>query len=324
MVRVTRLLGSRTIFRSGSWAMPVMPVKSVRSLPAVVAFAACALFLGSSAWSFSLNDTGHGGATRDALNAASVTVDGQVLKFTDRAKEEIKDANFDVDWHQFSPSFHFDNESLDTGTARIKALKEETITQAKGGNGKAARKALGGALHTIQDFFAHSNQANQGLSVPNFGVDVLTPLPATTATCTGSFLNPGSVLLNGVGTTTGYFIPLCQPPGSKCKHGVAICPGIAKDADDHPFHGAAYASAMAASSRFVLSILNDPSMISEPKAIKRLLDIRPQIGAAIDDTGSMGGVISGVAAGVANIVNSVQGTPDEPDKDSLRNNFIFS
>lgn len=279
-----------------------------------VAFTLSAVLSGSPAWSFSLNDTGHGGITRDALNAASVTVDGQTLKFTDRAKEEVKDANFDVDWHQFSPSFHFDNENLGTGTTRIKTLKEEVISQAKGGNGKAARKALGGALHTIQDFFAHSNQADQGLAVPNFGVDILTPLPATTATCTGSFLNPGSVLLTGVGTTSGYFIPLCQPPGGKCKHGAAICPGIAKDADDHPFHNVAYGSAVTASSRFIQSILTDPRMSSDPKAIKRLLDIRPQIGASIDDTGSMGSVIAGVVAGVTNIVNGVQGTADEPDK----------
>lgn len=278
------------------------------------AFTLSAVLCGSPAWSFSLNDTGHGGITRDALNVASVVVDGQTLKFTDRAKEEVKDANFDVDWHQFSPSFHFDNENLGTGTARINALKEDVIAQAKGGNGNAARKALGGALHTIQDFFAHSNQADGSLAVPNFGVDVLTPLPTTMATCTGTFLNPGSVLLTGAGLTSGYFIPFCQPPGGKCKHGAAICPGIAKDADTHPFHNVAYGSAVTASVRFIQSILTDSRMSSDPKAIKRLLDIRPQIGAAIDDTGSMGPVIGGVAAGVANIVNSVQGTPDEPDK----------
>lgn len=133
-------------------------------------------------------------------------------------------------------------------------------------------------MHTIQDFFAHSNQADQGLTVPNFGADVLTPLPATTATCTGSFLNPGSVLLGGAGLTSGYFIPLCEPPSGKCKQGVAICPGIAKDADAHPFHATADSNAVAASKRFIESILNDGRMTSDPKAIKRLLDIRPQIG----------------------------------------------
>ena len=264
---------------------------------------------------FSLNETGHGGITRDALGSIAITLDGETLKFTDRAKEEIKDANFEVDHHQLTASFHFDDESLTAGTTRINALKEQVISNATGGDGKSARKALGGALHTIQDFFAHSNQADQGLAVPNFGVDVLPALPANVATCTGSLLNPGSTLLPGAGLTTGYFkVPLCNPPLGKCKHGLAICPGIAKDSDGHPFHGVAYSGAVAASTRFIMSILNDSRMTADPKAIKRLMDIRPMIGAVIDDTGSMGSVISSVSSAVASIVSSVKGTPDEPDK----------
>lgn len=68
---------------------------------------------------FSLNDTGHGGITRDALTSISITISSETLKFTNRAKEEIKDANFEVDHHQLAASFHFDDESLNAGTARI-------------------------------------------------------------------------------------------------------------------------------------------------------------------------------------------------------------
>ncbi|MDP3670565.1 MAG: hypothetical protein WA191_02130 [Telluria sp.] len=264
---------------------------------------------------FSLNDTGHGGITRDALASASITISGETLKFTDRAKEEVKDANFEVDRHQLTASFHFDDESLSAGTSRINTLKEQVISSATGGNGKAARKALGGALHTIQDFFAHSNQPDQGLAIPNFGTATLTAVAANVATCNGTFLNPGSTLLPGAALTTGYFkIPLCDPPAGKCKHGLGICPGIAKDADAHPFHGAAFGSAVTASKNFIMSILNDSRMTSDPKAIKRLMDIRPMIGAVIDDTGSMGSVISGVSTAVSTIVNSNRGTPDEADK----------
>lgn len=220
-----------------------------------------------------------------------------------------------MDRHQLSPSFHFDSESLSGGSIRINTLKERVISNAKGGDGISARKALGGALHTIQDYFAHSNQADQGLSIPNFGIDVLSALPSNVATCSGSFINPGSTLLPGAGLTTGYFtFPLCNPPGGKCKHGLPICPGIAKDSPTHPLHGTAYNNAVIASKKFVLLILNDPRMTSDPKAIKRLMDIRPMIGAVIDDTGSMGGVIRGVSSAVASIVATVKGTPDEPDK----------
>ncbi len=275
----------------------------------------CLAAISIPAHPFSLNDTGHGGITRDALAAISITINGETLKFTDRAREEVKDANFEVDHHQLTASFHFDDEALGGGSSRIVALKEQVISSATGGNGKAARQALGGALHTLQDFFAHSNQADQGLPIPNFGSAVLTALPSNVAACTGSFLNPGSVLLPGAGLTTGYFtIPLCNPPNGKCKHGLGICPGIAKDADSHPLHNAAYGSAVSASKSFIAAILSDPRMASDARAVKRLMDIRPMIGAVIDDTGSMGGVITGVSAAVSNIVNAIRGTPDEPDK----------
>ncbi|MDD5269389.1 MAG: hypothetical protein PHO08_20115 [Methylococcales bacterium] len=261
-----------------------------------------------------MNDTGHGGITRDAL-VLSITIDGETLKFTDKAKEEIKDANFEVDHHQLTASFHFDDESLNEGMTRINTLKEQVIQEAKAGNGKSARKSLGGALHTIQDFFAHSNQADQGLVIPNFGVDILNALPSNVATCDGSILNPGSTLLPSAGLTTGYFkIPLCNPPAGKCKNGLGICPGIAKDSDSHPLHNAAYSNAVTASNVYIMSILDDARMTSDPKAVKKLMDIRPMISAVIDDTGSMGGVISGVSAAVSGIVNSVKGTQDEPDK----------
>jgi hypothetical protein len=269
----------------------------------------------SATFAFKLNDGGHGGITRDALQAISVTVEGETLRFSDRAKEEIKDANFEVDHHQLTASFHFDDESLTAGTQRINDLRQRVISEAIGGNGKSARQALGGALHTIQDFFAHSNAAERGDPIPEFGFAVLRAPLAGTATCTGSLLNQGSVLLNGADLTTGYFkIPLCDPPNGKCKHGLFICPGIAKDADDHAFHAPAYSSAVQASRKFIESILNDSRMTADPRAIKRLLDIRPMLGAAIDNTGSMGGVIEGVKSAVTQIVSSVKDTPDEPDQ----------
>lgn len=136
-----------------------------------------------SSWSFKTDDQGHGGITRDALQAVSITLGGETLKFTDRAILETRKANFDVDWHQLAPDFHFDDEALGGGSLRINALRTQVITAALGSDGNAARTALGGALHTIQDFFAHSNQVDASLPIPNFGSDLLTALPATTPTC---------------------------------------------------------------------------------------------------------------------------------------------
>lgn len=264
---------------------------------------------------FHLDEGGHGGITRDALAKASITVNGRILTFSDDAKHEIKIANYLVDLHQATASFHFDDESFPDATGRINTLKEEVINFAKGGDGKTARESLGGALHTLQDYFAHSDQADRNQVIPNFGVDTLPGRDLADATCTGSFLNPGSTLLANPGLTSGFFkVPLCIPPDGKCKHGLPICPGINKDDDTHPLHPLASSNAVTASIKFIMSILTDPRMTSDPKAIKRLLDIRPTIGTVIDDTGSMGGVIAGVKAGVTLMVNSLKDGPDEPDK----------
>src|SRR5205814_10609545 len=173
--------------------------------------------LSHSALAVKTDDTGHGGINRDALGAVSITINGETLKFTDRAITEVRQANFDVDWHQLAASFHFDDEALAGGSQRIVDLRTQVIDSAVGGDGKAARQALGGAMHTIQDFFAHSNQVDASLAMPNFGTDLLTALPATTRTCEAD----GATLINGVGLTTGYFkfvSGLCAPSG-KCNHG---------------------------------------------------------------------------------------------------------
>ena len=275
------------------------------------------LLLPTSLYAFHPDDGGHGGITRDALDEISVTINGETVKFTDAAKEEIKAANnsTDLSFDFFTPSAHFDDEKLRESSLRIIGFKALVIFKATFGDGKEARKYLGQALHTIQDFFAHSNEPDEGLHIPNFGVDVLDKLPITTPTCTGSLFEPGSTLIPGVGLTTGYFlIPLCDVglPQGKCIHGLGLCPGIAKDPPNHPFHQTAYALAVIASRNFINLILNDSRMT--PDAIKRLMDIRPMIAAVIDNTGSMGPVIAGVRGAVASIVNTTAGTPDQPDK----------
>jgi hypothetical protein len=267
-----------------------------------------------SAGAFKTDDTGHGGINRDALGAVSITINGETLKFTDRAITEVRQANFDVDWHQLAATYHFDDESLPGGSQRIVDLRKQVIDSAVGGDGKAARQALGGAMHTIQDFFAHSNQVDFSLTIPNFGTDLLTALPSTTKTCESD----GATLIKGAGLTTGYFkfvFGLCAPSG-KCNHGDhGFCTaGINKDESTNPLHSKAYDNAKAASIAFVKDIINDSRMTADPRAIKRLMDIRPMVSTAIDDTGSMGPVIGSVNTAVASIVNSLVGTPDEPDK----------
>ncbi len=272
-----------------------------------------------SSYGFSPDETGHEGITRQALGGISRTVDGETLRFTQRAIDEIARANNRVDNNQFNAALHFDDEALDAGSALLVALKQQVIASLQGdsADGRTARQTLGRALHTVQDFFSHSNAVESGAGVPNFGEATLVRLPANAATCTGTLLNPGTTLIPGAGLTSGYFrIPLCGPPAGKCRHGVPfVCPdGINKDGPDRAGYGAARAEAATATTNFVDAILDAPGVAGNAKAIKRLMDIRATLGAVIDDTGSMGSIIAAVKSNVASIVASVSNTDDEPDQ----------
>ncbi|HKY01744.1 MAG TPA: hypothetical protein VJM53_04255 [Burkholderiales bacterium] len=270
-----------------------------------------ALAIGSSAYAFKPNSTGHGSITMSAFEDISVDVEGETLSFSKRAREEIRAANFEVDNNQLNSALHFDDENLDGGSSYLIPTKEAVILRSIAGDGKGARELLGGALHSIQDFYSHSNAVDQGFADPAFGSVTLSRLPLSTPTCVG-----GNQLIPGIGLTSGYFNLIsgnCSYPTGKCTHGL-VCSGIAKDTASHPLFGTAFGRAINATTAYIYSILDDPRMKADPRATKRLLDVRPMLGAVIDDTGSMSGVISGVRSAVIGIVNAVQGTEDEPDK----------
>src|SRR5215831_12903822 len=175
----------------------------------LVLSAVCRIFLTDPVLAFKPNDAGHLGITSEALNATQRTVAGETLKFSDRAIKQIRDANKDTDCLscQGHAEFHFDDEAFSTATARLTSLKASVISKITASNpdGAAARKDLGGALHTLQDFYAHSNHVELG----NTGIDsrlgrsTFSGPAASVATCPS---NPGT--LGGAGLTTltsGYF-----------------------------------------------------------------------------------------------------------------------
>src|SRR6185436_16702815 len=110
----------------------------------------------------------------------------------------------------FGVAEHFDDEAFDLSSQRLLTLKESVIQQALAGDGEGARRDFGGALHTVQDFYSHSNWVELGGSgiETRLGREVLQPLAPDVATC------PASVgILGGAGLsdeTTGYF-PFFDP-----------------------------------------------------------------------------------------------------------------
>ena len=88
------------------------------------------------------------------------------------ANEAIVDGNIHVDDDQIHSALHFDGENFVAGQGRILGLKEIVIESIQQNDAQGAREELGQALHSIQDFYAHSNWTNNNSSLnPDLGVD---------------------------------------------------------------------------------------------------------------------------------------------------------
>jgi hypothetical protein len=83
------------------------------------------------------------------------------------ARVAIASANADVDRDWDHSAFHCDGENFDGAQARLTELNNETIFQLKAGKAYDAQKALGSALHTLQDFYSHSNWIEMGNTGPH-------------------------------------------------------------------------------------------------------------------------------------------------------------
>ncbi|MGB8509730.1 MAG: HET-C-related protein, partial [Pyrinomonadaceae bacterium] len=273
----------------------------------------------------------HRGITKDTLAAITANVNGQPKTFSKRALEQIADANEDVDSiiggsaALFHPERHFTNESFAASSARLKSLKTQIVAKvtADPPDGDEARELLGQALHTLQDFYAHSNWVelgNTGINT-NLGRNEIADPAATLQACPS---DPNTLGPNGGGgLTSGYYIgnPFTGcgtlPHAGKCYHGnyTSSCSGINKDKSDQGGpgqHARAVTVATAATKDYVGQILSQ--IEGNDKAISALLDLKGTLGFVIDDTGSMGEEINGVKDTVTRIVNETRSNPDDqPD-----------
>lgn len=251
------------------------------------------------------------------------TIDAEDLKFRDKAIVQIRKANSNTDLStDFFRSFkHFDSELFGQASQRMIDLRDSVVSRitASTPNGQKAREDLGTALHTLQDFYAHSNwiESGRGGGINTaLGRSTLANPAATTAFCPG---NPEVLSGAGLtGVTTGYYVGLlgCGPVAAgKCYHGgPGGCDGINKDAPGRPHHGAARGLAGQATKDYIDQILDAGGVAGNAKATKALMGINGTLGMVIDDTGSMGGDIGQVQAQVASIVNSIGATDDAPEE----------
>ena len=299
-------------------------------LSGVIAFA-CAMALGVSVVAFKpTSEQGHVGIVRDALSTITRTLTtGEVIRFSTRAIDQVRDATAGVDEifssrGEFSvPTAHCDDELLPECTQRLITVKAAVVSLSQARNGEEARAQLGRALHTLQDFYSHSNWVNSpgpanGSFNPTLGTGTIPRLALSAATCVDDFFDR---VLTGAGLisiTTGYFGGV-EPPANKCAHGVLPGAGIHKDDRGRPFFAQARARAVEGTRDFINQILT--TLGSNDAAVRALMDARGTLGFVIDDTGSMGGVIDGVKAVVAEIVDAAAADPDAQPDDYLLETF---
>lgn len=164
-----------------------------------------------------------------------------------KARDDIANANADVDDNQTAASWHCDGESFPDAKKRIATLKKEAIAALKAGDAATGRHRVGEALHTIQDFYAHSNWVELGNTGANLDLIRDGDMSSYTATfaettcsgCSFTLLDPFCSLfncdsnLNGfTKLTSGYYHGEDTPPAGvdipsyKCHHGKPHSPSL--------------------------------------------------------------------------------------------------
>ncbi|KAM9729384.1 von Willebrand factor A domain-containing protein 7-like isoform 1-T2 [Menidia menidia] len=234
----------------------------------------------------------------------------------------------------FSPRYHFDDEQFEEGKTIIKDALEVVKANNRKENFFFARYSLGGLMHTLQDFYSHSNWVEMGNTLPNS--DLIRPgrsigkvADRTRATCSNC---EDDVCKNNILEdileerilTSGYFkLVSSNKTAGKCSHGnfpdatrkTEPKGGINKDklSSVHGYlHGEAVRLAIAATSE----LLEDVRGAAGDRQFLQMMDINKGSSKAlcfvIDTTGSMGDDIAAVRRVTASIIDSKVGTEDEP------------
>lgn len=153
------------------------------------------------------------------------------------AIEDITRANTKVDLGKEMKvaAAHFDSEKIQAGHNRLVELKQIVITGIKLGNYEFARSQTGRMLHTLQDFYSHSNWVEMGKTTPFtvLGQNDKNPenvAAKITRTCTNCEKNlliyqcTNNIVVDQL--TTGYYGGdidetgnVIEKPEGKCSHG---------------------------------------------------------------------------------------------------------
>lgn len=260
-----------------------------------------------------------------------------------KAMNTIAEANADQDDkpNDRISSIHFDGESFESGQIRILGLRQSILDALKKNEGEVARTKLGAALHTIQDFYSHSNWIELGKKDLNLALGQPGQMIGNTAigedTCKNcTSLSPcpdcSNILITSK-LTSGYFGGQDRSKPielSKCSHGgnfdssatvlliekASFRQGINKDTKDcflSP-HSNLHSEAIRLAKMGTRQFIENVETAITPEQFRLLLGIGPNLIIAIDTTSSMGNIIDQVKSQAIEIVRSRIGRNDEPSK----------
>jgi hypothetical protein len=274
----------------------------------------------------------HEDITRDAVKGLYNEFFGTTNQTTSmkQALTTIAQSGAQLDFGEVHASFqHFDAESFVSSQQWIQAQKTNVKLMLEANSVSAARQSLGYALHTLQDFYSHTNWIENRNSAPNFDVGTgaailgtATPTESTCNSCTPCLLGCQSNLTVSA-LTSGYFgsEPDTPLPGVvKCRHGGEIDSGpgpgggINKDVNSclfsphYTLHESAAAVAVLATEKF----LRELKLLLTDAQLRLLFGIGPPLVMVIDTTGSMADIIGQVQDEAVQIVENRLGTDQEP------------
>ena len=256
------------------------------------------------------------------------------------ARKQFVEANKAVDNDQKQSRKHFDAEYFTGGQGWILDNLSKAVTQAKAGDFSGARTSVGSALHTAQDFYAHTNWVELGNSSPSSELGRPGSISNTSSVNDVACVSVAPLCNQSNLATTRVTSGYCGgedraiTPG-KCRHGGGFdsgpgadgslfdLTGISKDSAfclltgaglfDSP-HSDFNPSAAAVATKATVQIFDDLKAKLTTSEFKSLLGVGPSLGFAIDTTGSMSSIIAGVRSTAISIGNSRLGTSQEPSK----------
>ncbi|KAG7223110.1 hypothetical protein INR49_015869, partial [Caranx melampygus] len=258
-----------------------------------------------------------------------------------RAVREVVQSNAAMDFlnsTKVDPVYHFDSEHVDSAMLMLRQIWAQTLLSVRAKEYQSARHSLGQLLHSLQDFYSHSNWVEMGQqsiylhllhpeepAIPVAKEDTPTCMECFSFTCRNNLLPAlTNTRQDHQLLTTGYFGTSPPKPQGKCSHGgildrsrhVEAKGGINKDSTSPFFspHHYLHVEAATLATEATLSVLRDLRDTVGHKTFLRLFSVRqvPALVFVMDTTGSMFEEITAARLRAHSIIQNQANSPRQP------------